>query len=380
MKNNIVFTRYLYEKDEVKKTFMISVLNKKTEEALFWSYELFYSGFVNELTDLFWIIYYDFYAIMNVSFEKYLSLKIKTLKDNNDEKMVAVIVKNFIIRESSVDGFFMRIIFNDVNPCKKFENSKKELDDLLEKQDFQEISKYVLQEIEDKNLIEILAASVMFFIKHGLKIDGPKFMKEFGTIMKKNGKHKRIILLTRIMHLFSLKSNIKQGKNIYEHVNPEEIVVYETINVDIEKKLSGYKILPLACMFKIDEDNYLSLFKLKRDDCDLLANYRDNWLYYASFSPLWNKRIQMCNGFIDDENKTVEFKDENMEELFYDKYNYEPDEQTLDVQYKSAQPILSIRDWSTFYNENKKNNLISLNEQIFIGLTKIDYYTDQKEK
>ena len=37
---NFVFTRYLYEKDEVKLALLIALLNKK-EEAIFWAYELY---------------------------------------------------------------------------------------------------------------------------------------------------------------------------------------------------------------------------------------------------------------------------------------------------------------------------------------------------
>ena len=41
MNYDLQFTRYLYEKDEVKLSLIISILNKK-EEAIFWAYELFY--------------------------------------------------------------------------------------------------------------------------------------------------------------------------------------------------------------------------------------------------------------------------------------------------------------------------------------------------
>ena len=49
MTNELQFTRYLYEKDEVKVALITSVLNKNCEEAQFWGYELYYSGFKKEL-------------------------------------------------------------------------------------------------------------------------------------------------------------------------------------------------------------------------------------------------------------------------------------------------------------------------------------------
>ena len=69
IENELQFTRYLYEKDEVKISLIMSILNKK-DDAIFWAYELYYSGFQNELVDLFWSLYYDFYYTLNPSFEK----------------------------------------------------------------------------------------------------------------------------------------------------------------------------------------------------------------------------------------------------------------------------------------------------------------------
>lgn len=65
------FTRYLYEKDEVKLSLVTSIINKK-DDSIFWAYELFYSGFKTELAELLWKIYFDFYSTLNPSFEKYL--------------------------------------------------------------------------------------------------------------------------------------------------------------------------------------------------------------------------------------------------------------------------------------------------------------------
>ena len=81
MDNQIQFTRYLYEKDEVKLSLLLCILNKK-EEAIFWAYELYYSGFKTELVNLFWTMYYDFYYTSNPSFEKYLLKKL----NNNSSK------------------------------------------------------------------------------------------------------------------------------------------------------------------------------------------------------------------------------------------------------------------------------------------------------
>ena len=71
---SFVFTRYLYEKEEVKLALLFALLNKK-DDAIFWAYELYYSGFSDELVELLWKMYYDFYATLNPKFEKYLLSK-----------------------------------------------------------------------------------------------------------------------------------------------------------------------------------------------------------------------------------------------------------------------------------------------------------------
>jgi len=70
MEETIVFTRYLYLKDEVKIALLSCILEKK-EDAIFWGYELYYSGFPEEFFKYMWKIYYDYFATLNPSFEMY---------------------------------------------------------------------------------------------------------------------------------------------------------------------------------------------------------------------------------------------------------------------------------------------------------------------
>ncbi len=55
-------TRYLYFLEEVKMSFMESLLTKNSlKECYFWISEIFYSGFIEESWQLIMKIYYDFY-------------------------------------------------------------------------------------------------------------------------------------------------------------------------------------------------------------------------------------------------------------------------------------------------------------------------------
>ena len=105
--SNLVFTRYLYLKDEVRTALLLSILNK-SEDAIFWAYELYYSGYKNELFAFIWQIYYDFFATLNPSFAAYLSKKLssKIIED----RLVSSIVQNLLIRSFNTDVFLLRTI------------------------------------------------------------------------------------------------------------------------------------------------------------------------------------------------------------------------------------------------------------------------------
>ena len=76
--SDLVFTQYLYIKEEVRLALLVSILNK-SNDAIFWAYELYYSGFKYELLNLIWKIYYDFFATLNPAYESYLLKKHKEL-------------------------------------------------------------------------------------------------------------------------------------------------------------------------------------------------------------------------------------------------------------------------------------------------------------
>ena len=103
------------------------------------------------------------------------------------------------------------------------------------------------------------------------------------------------------------------GKNLYVHIEPEEVVMYESLNVDLAEKGNGqktpilpaYKVLSVSTLYFIDEENYLSLFHLKRDKQNIVQAYKENWLFHSSYSPLWRERIIEHCGIIDTKKKLL---------------------------------------------------------------------------
>jgi hypothetical protein len=372
--DNFQFTRYLYEKDEVKISLLISLLHK-SDEAIFWAYELFYSGFKEELIEWIWIMYYDFYYSKNPSFEKYLYNKLSNITDKFEDKVIASIINNLIIRPCSIDVFILKKITlngtkTKINETNCVDSCKNKLELALSSENYLEIASLILTKIDETHCAEILTNIIMFFTKHhNLKIDEKKDIKEYKKIVKIN--NKKTALLSRIINYFSILKNVKFGKKLYFHIEEEDIILYETIESILENnKFLPYKILSNACIYNIDSKNYLSLFHLKRDKCNIEVAYRDNWLYYASFSPLWKKRILKYNGVINDEERQIIFLNEEQEELFYNEFGYEPDEQKLEVQQKTIQPIKKERNSISFYEEYKNNGIINLQDTHLINVDK----------
>lgn len=376
MNKEIQFTRYLYEKDEVKLALILCILNKK-EESIFWAYELYYSGFQSELVDVFWSLYYDFYYTLNPSFEKYLQTRLKKdlALDTDSVNYVSMIVNNFMIRPHSMDIFMLKQIVDicdfDKTDIQDYIDSsgnnieimRKELITALRTKDFMMLASLILIDIKYEHIDTMFEVATDYLMtEDGVKKKVPDYDKQ--------STNKRVLILCRIIHYFTVISNKKLGKNLYVHVEPEEVVLYETINISVD--LVPRKILRLAKIYAIDSYNYLSLFDLKRETQDIKKAYYYDWLYYASHSPLWKSRILKHNGVIDAENKKVEFNDDDIEE-FYDKYGYEPDEQSREVENRTIQDIIKERNWQTFYKEHNINGVVEIEDDILSGIDKITH-------
>lgn len=392
MSEDIQFTRYLYEKDEVKLSFIISMLERKEERALFWAYELYYSGFRVELTELFWRLYYDFYYALNPLFEDNMmeSLKTKLQRDDDKEALnVGYIVINLINKLYSTDVFFMRIfskVFDfDLDFTEEYTTKKQfnepfinELIKLLKKEDHMMLSAFILNELALEHFPHFIQFITDYYGLYGLSIKS--IMKRFNMIT--NAGYVREKILGLYLHLASIFKKIYRDSKFIIEIDKCDIEMYSTIEVNLHMKkknsllplLPAYKVLSIASLYEIDEFNYLSLFKLKRDTKDIVRAYHYNWLYHASYSPIWRERIEKHNGKIDRLNECViMFSNEEDEDTFMDSFNYEPDEQRKEIQDKTIQKIQNVRTWLAFYNDHSTNNIIVIDDDYIKELEKIEY-------
>ena len=173
------------------------------------------------------------------------------------------------------------------------------------------------------------------------------------------GLDSNLCLLVQVLKLIQ-KDIVSKPFNFTLTFTDEQLTKYKS-----GPNASHYKILKNANLISINEFGMLHLFKLKRDKYDLRDCYLNNWLFHASFSPLWKQRIEQFGGVIDMESKTITFDDDDNLEAFYDLYGLEPDEQPKEIQDKSISNIDNNAkvNWKSFDTKFKRNSLFNIYDE-----------------
>jgi len=102
--------------------------------------------------------------------------------------------------------------------------------------------------------------------------------------------------------------------------NIGDIAEYETQNIPVGK---AWQYLGNCCKYGVV---YVSANLYRNLDS------QSQWLYYASHSPIWNMRLQKYGVKVDHTLKDVVFSSDDAFEAFMDKFGFEPDEQSLNIQ------------------------------------------------
>lgn len=266
----IVLTRYLYIKDDVWTSLLMAILTKDIEQTLFWTCEMYHSGFETELADYLLAVYTEFFKAKNPRLEKYIHSWSNVILDG--PHIAATMTRNLVSspRLFTVKDFEMTTQNDDCDP---------------------------------ESLCET-----------------------------------RLII----------------------HVKQDSIDKYNTIYKDDQQKRPARKILQEACLYSTCK-NMIELFHCNHNSVDTtkLCEYHrsdHHWVYFASFSPIWNKRIVDYNGIIDHETYRVDFNDDDLEE-FYEEYGYDPDEQDRKVSEKfmhiTREPQITMKAFCCMFNKTK---------------------------
>lgn len=338
----IIFTRYLFEKINVKIALLFSLLDKNEDDALFWASELYYSGYEVELEEYLWITYFQFYSSLNFYLEQYFIKKKKEY--NGDHRFIVCMVSNLLIKPYTLDVFLLYNEYDDERN-KSVNNNLgiKELVDMYSKKEYTE-------------MINVLKSRFEESLKSN-KIS----MKYFADVNKKEIPTSHdIIILSRIFMCLSLESKKKLGKKIYMSIDDTDLMKYS----EFEKNDKPRFVLR-EVKYNINRNKYSCLFNVKYD-VEIEDAYYNKWEYYANKCPLWNKRFQKYSIIIDDKNKKLTFNDDDESELFYDTFNYEPDEQPRNVieskiiLYPNDDDLENIQDkYTEFINDYNTHGFIT---------------------
>lgn len=95
----MILTRYLYQKDHVEYSIICSLSSNNKEEAKFWAYELYYSGFKDETLKIL-VEYHEKQCSINSKFskiKKYIFTKYEEWRtDNTQDFIVGTIIENIV--------------------------------------------------------------------------------------------------------------------------------------------------------------------------------------------------------------------------------------------------------------------------------------------
>ena len=323
-------TRYLYLKADLVNSLYLAILDQKEDEALFWVYEWYYSGWEEEVV----------HDILDFC---------RTFYDENYPEILPYF-----------QGCHVAFIRNDSGTI-----MSQELDPDAS------VGDDVVSATVGRNLVrpKVVPRNVVEALWLGrITKTLVKCVPSFSHMYIRNS-----ILEVMWRHEVP-EQNLLHTKDVVRSVLPDHPpkIHYNVIFMGMEShELDQYQtreptndrstFLSLVCQFPRNHRSYhpptFLKDSLRTNSLDVpLPKYTlwDNWLFHASFAPLWAQRIQTYGGqIIDTEDEYgVVFDDDDQEEAFYNRFHYEPDEQPLEIQdricYRDPTQTHQMFSWADF--------------------------------
>lgn len=344
----VILTRYLYQLDEVLYSLQQAILNKTSfKEIVFWTNELFESGYSYETWQKGFEIYCNFYAVSYPKYENKFVRLHSSYKRHPHIKYVLNLFHILFYSKLNLDVFknnrkipkrvsdiYLKIP-DWVNKLPNIKNNQQFVLSIHNKQ-YQNIAYYLYKTRDYESIYKLIVA--YFSTIHNMELKQIKL----DSIPYDNKRH---ICLATILYLFKHESEINKRAIFirYKHEQYSDFIaqlntvitpVYRTL-----EKQRKWGINPRIGYFN------LARYNIKRFDIETLV--RNHWEYFAYRCPRWKKRFKRYKIKIDDDNMLITFQNNAEEEQFYNKYDYEFDEQSQKVQNKSICkiPCISCKDW-----------------------------------
>jgi hypothetical protein len=191
--SELVLTRYLYNKTQVIESLQNAIDEKDYESALYWAYEIYYSGFEDEVVDFIMLLFENRYK-HHLKLRMYIRKKYDENKITKDPTFVATILKNMQMKNyekpETVKPRFVVVTSEQVDNLRTMESNQS-----MQKQLQTVCNKAVIpikniKKAEEAKLLEIFRNKWLFYASrspiwrarileyHG-KIDGRKKTVEF---------------------------------------------------------------------------------------------------------------------------------------------------------------------------------------------------------
>lgn len=390
--SKLKLTRYLYNFEEVKLKYYISLfLKKDLNECYYWIYEIYFSEFTEETIEIILELFYEYYALLNPNAERKIKEIIQSDEDielipaklskilfnlqfNYDVFSIVQLIKNIINNENNgnENKYIERndeliSILNKLINIKKvrvteylkqFNVKYHNLFNYIYKKDYTNLSislsLLIYNIIKNNNNFEELNElynNLIKFKKNIVKNDLIYYFSKINLNSEINKIQIKLLIYKIIILVFDIYYSIKEDTSKYKKLlydinfdnfslNIKEIKYIFSLNEeDINfRKERAYNILKKKRLYFIHKNNYniIGSFNLLRfiefiDEDEYISQTLLNWEYYCYNTPIWKKRFNEFNVIIDVErNKIVFENDKNDEkyENFYEKYGYELDEQS----------------------------------------------------
>jgi hypothetical protein len=314
------------------------------EECYYWFYEYYQSGYEEESWQLLYKIYFDFYYLKNPKIMHKISKKHNKWKETKDVKLALWVIKNLFRFKKNYTVFLLRIYYKHRNlevlePMKELEGVQDKSLIMAIKQKKKNAVVFHLYKSSNEGLTELIEKVLETTIK---------------TTKNYDITHQ---LLAAIIKSFKISS---KKKCYYKMVIEKEMV--DILKSD-EYENEVCKTLSKRRLYGISPN--IGCFNLDRDNVDLNHIFWYHWEYYAYKCPIWRKRFDKYKITVSVDKELVDFNEEDDYEEFYEKYNYEPDEQKKEIQERSTAVIekSNIKTWinNIFDKKLEKNIRMKLN-------------------
>jgi hypothetical protein len=107
----MILTRYLYPKHNVEFSLCVSLFKKDAEQAKFWAYEMYYSGYKKQTLDIIMEIYQEYYSEEQYKTKIMAFLQKKQgewTKNNTKEAIVGTMIENIVRRQPDFEKIYKK--------------------------------------------------------------------------------------------------------------------------------------------------------------------------------------------------------------------------------------------------------------------------------